>query len=254
MATIIINVPNPNLPPVSDVNAKASLNEFPRELSKISQGETITNYIKKVATMTKVPANLIKLFMFLTSKGDKTYVSKVPNTNDKRVPYGIMGLSDSTAQNSLYKEANLDRLSLDEYTEILKNGLSKEIFDKKIQANIGQGADRMIFQKAISEKLPNDYSLFNVSNNVIKMPLQDERFSILVGAIFIGQLLDKYGNKLEQIIPIYLNLDNNRNTDYSWAVNYRGSNMNDLYNKFSPTTKNAINLALSKGGFLNTFQ
>jgi hypothetical protein len=86
------------------------------------------------------------------------------------------------------------------------------------------------------------------------MPLQDERFSILTSAFFIGQLLDKYGNKLEQIIPIYLNLDNNRNTDYNWAVNYRGSNMNDLYNKFSPTTKNAINLALSKGGFLNTFQ
>lgn len=254
MATIIINVPNPNLPPISDVNVKASLNEFPSRLSNVSQGETINKYINKVATMTKVPANLIKLFMFLTSKGDKTYVSKLPSTNDKRVPYGIMGISDSTAQNTLYKEANLDRLSLDEYEEVLKNGLSKEIFDKKIQVNIGQGADRVNFQKAISEKLPNDYSLFNVSNNVIKMPLQDERFSILTGAFFIGQLLDKYGNKLEQIIPIYLNLDNNRNTDYNWASNYRGSNMNDLYNKFSPTTKNAINLALSKGGFLNTFQ
>ena len=254
MATIIINVPNPNLPPVSDVNAKASLNEFPSRLSQISQGETINNYINKVATMTKVPANLIKLFMFLTSKGDKTYVSKVPNPNDKRVPYGIMGLSDTTAQNTLYKEANLDRLGLDEFQEILKNGISQELFDKKIQANIGQGANRIMFQKAISDKLPNDYSLFNVSNNVIKMPLQDERFSILVGAIFIGQLLDKYGNKLEQIIPIYLNLDNNRNIDYSWAVNFKGSNMSELYNKFSPAIKNAIILATSKGGFLNTFQ
>jgi hypothetical protein len=254
MATITINVPNPNLPPISDVNVKASLNEFPSRLSNVSQGETVDKYINKVAIMTKVPANLIKLFMFLTSKGDKTYVSKIPSTNDKRVPYGIMGLSDSTAQNTLYKEANLERLSLDEFQEILKNGISQELFDKKIQVNIGQGANKVNFQRAISEKLPNDYSLFNVSNNVIKMPLQDERFSILTGAFFIGQLLDKYGNKLEQIIPIYLNLDNNRNTDYNWAVNYRGSNMNDLYNKFSPTTKNAINLALSKGGFLNTFQ
>jgi hypothetical protein len=165
-----------------------------------------------------------------------------------------MGLSDTTAQNTLYKEANLDRLGLDEFQEILKNGISQELFDKKIQANIGQGANRIMFQKAISDKLPNDYSLFNVSNNVIKMPLQDERFSILVGAIFIGQLLDKYGNKLEQIIPIYLNLDNNRNIDYSWAVNFKGSNMSELYNKFSPAIKNAIILATSKGGFLNTFQ
>lgn len=254
MATIIINVPNPNLPPVTDVNAKASLNEFPSRLSQLSQGETINNYINKVATMTKVPANLIRLFMFLTSKGDKGYVSKAPSTNDKRVPYGIMGLSDTTAQNTLYKEANLDRLSLDEFQEILKNGISQELFDKKIQVNIGQGANKVNFQRVISEKLPNDYSLFNVSNNVIKMPLQDEKFSILTGAIFIGQLLDKYGNKLEQIIPIYLNLDNNRNIDYNWAYNYRGSNMSDLYNKFSPATKNAIILATSKGGFLNTFQ
>jgi len=83
------------------------------------------------------------------------------------------------------------------------------------------------------------------------MPLNNDKFNVLIGSILIGQFLDKYSNKIEQIIPIYLNIDNPKNIDYNWAINFKGSNIMDLYNKLSLKGKNQVNLAMSKGGFLN---
>ena len=65
--------------------------------------------------------------------------------------------------------------------------------------------------------------------------------------------IQEYQNKIEQIVPVYLNMDNPKNIDYNWAVNFKGSNVMDLYNKLSPKSKSSVNLAMSKGGFLNKF-
>jgi hypothetical protein len=249
MAIITINIPNTNLPALTDANSKADLGNFPSKLSNVlSGGESINKYIDKVSVMTNVPANLIKLFMFLSSKGDKFYSSKEPFITERRVPYGLMGISDSTAQNTLYKEHVLERFDLPEYGDLLKNGLTQDFLDKKIQT-----FSTISDKKVIGDKQVNDYAFFNPNNPVNKLPLSNERLNILIGSILIGQLLDKYQNKLEQIIPIYMNLDNPKNTDYNWAVNFKGSNVMDLYNKLSSKSKNAVNLAMSKGGFLNTF-
>ena len=249
MATNTVNIPNTNLPELKDANSKVDLTNFPSKLSNVlSGGESINKYIDKVSKMTNVPANLIKLFMFLSSKGDKYYKSKEPFISERRVPYGLMGISDSTAQNTLYKESVLERLGLDEYGELIKNGISQDFIDKKIQS-FSTVSDK----KVVGEKQVNDYAFFNPNNPVNKMPLSDERTNILIGSILIGQLLDKYQNKIEQIVPIYLNLDNPKNIDYTWAVNFKGSNVMDLYNKLSSKSKSAVNSAMSKGGFLNTF-
>jgi len=249
MATITINVPNANLPVISDSNAIASLNDFPSKLTNVlSGGESLSKYIDKVSKMTNVPVNLIKLFIFLSSKGDKFYESKEPFLTERRKPRGLMGISDATAQNTLYKEWALDRFGLDEYTDLLKNGLSQEILDKKIQTY-----STVSDKKVIADKQVNDYVFYNTNNPVNILPLSNERINILLGSMLIGQLLDKYQNKIEQIVPIYLNMDNPKNVDYSWAVNFKGSNIMDLYNKLSSKSKSAVNLAMSKGGFLNKF-
>jgi hypothetical protein len=198
--------------------------------------------------MTNVPVNLIKLFIFLSSKGDRSYESKEPFLTERRKPRGLMGISDATAQNTLYKEWALDRFGLDEYTDLLKNGLSQELIDKKIQTY-----STVSDKKVISDKQVNDYVFYNTNNPVNILPLSNERINILLGSLLIGQLLDKYQNKIEQIVPIYLNMDNPKNVDYSWAVNFKGSNIMDLYNKLSSKSKSAVNLAMSKGGFLNKF-
>lgn len=249
MATITVNIPNTNLPELKDATSKVELSNFPSKLTNVlSGGENINKYIDKVSVMTNVPANLIKLFMFLTSKGDKFYSSKEPFTSERRVPYGLMGISDSTAQNTLYKESILERLDLPEYGDLMKNGLSQDFLDKKIQT-ISTISDK----KVIGDKQVNDYAFYNPNNPINKLPLSNERLNILIGSILIGQLLDKYQNKLEQIIPIYMNLDNPKSIDYAYAINFKGSNVMDLYNKLSAKSKNAVNLAMSKGGFLNTF-
>ena len=249
MATITINIPNANLPIISDSNAIASLNDFPSKLTNVlSGGESINKYIDKVSKITNVPANLIKLFIFLSSKGDKFYESKEPFLTERRKPRGLMGISDATAQNTLYKEWALDRFGLDEYTDLLKNGVSQDLLDKKIQTY--STTDN---KKVIAEKQVNDYVFYNTNNPVNILPLGNERVNILLGSMLIGQLLDKYQNKIEQIVPIYLNMDNPKNVDYSWAVNFKGSNIMDLYNKLTSKSKSAINLAMSKGGFLNKF-
>jgi hypothetical protein len=249
MATITVNIPNTNLPVINDSNAIASLNDFPSKLTNVlSGGESLNKYIDKVAKITNVPANLIKLFMYLSSNGDKYYKSKLPFLTERRVPYGLMGISDATAQNTLFKESALERLGLDEFSELLKNGISQDVFDKKIQ-RLTNNDDK----KVIENKQVNDYAYFNTNNPVYIMPLNNERFNILVGSILIGQLLDKYQNKIEQIIPIYLNMDNTKNSDYNWATNFKGTNVMDLYNKYSSATKSLVNLAMSKGGFLNKF-
>ncbi len=249
MATITINIPNANLPIISDSNAIALLNDFPSKLTNVlSGGESINKYIDKVSKITNVPANLIKLFIFLSSKGDKFYESKEPFLTERRKPRGLMGISDATAQNTLYKEWALDRFGLDEYTDLLKNGVSQDLLDKKIQTY--STTDN---KKVIAEKQVNDYVFYNTNNPVNILPLGNERVNILLGSMLIGQLLDKYQNKIEQIVPIYLNMDNPKNVDYSWAVNFKGSNIMDLYNKLTSKSKSAINLAMSKGGFLNKF-
>jgi len=249
MATITINIPNANLPIISDSNAIASLNDFPSKLTNVlSGGESINKYIDKVSKITNVPANLIKLFIFLSSKGDKFYESKEPFLTERRKPRGLMGISDATAQNTLYKEWALDRFGLDEYTDLLKNGVSQDLLDKKIQTY--STTDN---KKVVAEKQVNDYVFYNTNNPVNILPLGNERVNILLGSMLIGQLLDKYQNKIEQIVPIYLNMDNPKNVDYSWAVNFKGSNIMDLYNKLTSKSKSAINLAMSKGGFLNKF-
>ena len=64
MATITINIPNANLPVISDSNAIALLNNFPSKLTNVlSEGESINKYIDKVSKITNVPVNLIKLFI-----------------------------------------------------------------------------------------------------------------------------------------------------------------------------------------------
>ena len=249
MATITVSIPNVNLPALNDANSIASLNDFPSKLTNVlSGGENINKYIDKVSAMTNVPANLIKLFMFLSSKGDKFYRSKEPFLTERRVPYGLMGISDATAQNTLYKESILERLNLPEYGELMNNGLSQDYLDKKIQS-ISTVNDK----KLIGDKQVNDYAFFNSNNPVGILPLTNERLNILIGSMLIGQLLDKYQNKIEQIVPVYLNMDNPKNIDYNWAVNFKGSNVMDLYNKLSPKSKSSVNLAMSKGGFLNKF-
>lgn len=249
MATITISIPNTNLPPINDSNAIALLNDFPSKLTNVlSGGESINKYIDKVSKMTNVPANLIKLFMFLSSKGDKFYESKDAFLTERRKSRGLMGISDSTAQNTLYKEWALDRFGLDEYTDLLKNGVSQDLLDRKIQRY--STTDN---KKIIAEKQVNDYVFYNTNNPVNILPLDNERINILIGSMLIGQLLDKYQNKIEQIVPIYLNMDNPKNSDYNWAVNFKGSNIMDLYNKLSSKSKSSVNLAMSKGGFLNKF-
>lgn len=250
MATYTISVPNKSLPVITDANVISFLDSFPSKLRNVvDKNESVDSYINKVSVLTNVPANLIKLFMFLTSKGDKFYVSKAPFVSERRVPYGLMGISDTTAQNTLYKESKLDRLGLEEYSELLKNGLNQEFIDKKIQTTLTPTGDK----KVIAEKQVNDYDFYNKNNIVSKMPLNNDKMNILVGSMLIGQLIDKYGNKLEQIIPIYMNMDNSKNVDYNWAVNFKGNNVMDLYNKLTPSSKSSINLAMSKGGFLNKF-
>lgn len=249
MAIITVSIPNTNLPALNDVSSIASLNDFPSKLTNvISGGENINNYIDKVSAITNVPANLIKLFMFLSSKGDKFYRSKEPFLTERRVPYGLMGISDATAQNTLYKESILERLGLDEYGELMKNGLTQDFLDKKIQ-NVSTVSDK----KIVGDKQVNDYAFYNANNPVNILPLNNDRLNILIGSILIGQLLDKYKNKIEQIVPVYLNIDNPKNIDYNWAINFKGSNIMDLYNKLSPKSKSSVNLAMSKGGFLNKF-
>lgn len=249
MAVININIPNTKLPILTDVNALSQLSDFTLKLGNVvSGGEKINNYINKVSKYTNVPANLIKLFMFLTSKGDSFYKSNEPFLSERRVPYGLMGISDSTAQNTLYKESMLGRLGVDEFSELLSNGLKQEFIDKKIQTRYTP-----IDKNLLTEKEVNDYDFYNKNNPVSVLPLNNQKLNILVGSILIGQLLDKYGNKLEQIIPIYLNMDNPKNVDYNWAKNFKGNNVFDLYNKLTPNGRSKINLAMSKGGFLNTF-
>lgn len=249
MATITVNVPNTNLPVLNDVNSIASLSDFPSKLTNIlSGGESINKYIDKVSKMTNVPANLIKLFMFLSSKGDKFYKIKEPFVSERRVPYGLMGISDTTAQNTLYKEFVLERLGMDEWQELLKNGLTEDFVNNKIQT-LSTTKDK----KIVGDKQVNDYDFYNKSNPVSFLPLTNERLNILIGSMLIGQLLDKYGNKIEQIVPVYMNMDNPKNIDFNWAVNFKGTNVMDLYNKLTPKSKSAINLAMSKGGFLNKF-
>jgi len=249
MAIITVSIPNTSLPALNDVDSIASLNDFPSKLTNvISGGENINKYIDKVSAITNVPANLIKLFMFLSSKGDKFYRSKEPFLTERRVPYGLMGISDATAQNTLYKESILERLGLDEYGELMKNGLSQDFLDKKIQ-NVSTVSDK----KIVGDKQVNDYAFFNTNNPVNILPLNNDKLNILIGSILIGQLLDKYKNKIEQIVPVYLNMDNPKNMDYNWAINFKGNNIMDLYNKLSPKSKSSVNLAMSKGGFLNKF-
>jgi hypothetical protein len=249
MATITVNIPNTNLPAINDANAIASLNDFPSKLTNVlSEGESINKYIDKVSKMTNVPANLIKLFMFLSSKGDRFYESKDAFLTERRKPRGLMGISDATAQNTLYKEWALDRFGLDEYTDLLKSGITSEFIDKKIQTYSTTNN-----KKIIGDKQVNDYVFYNTNNPVNILPLNNERVNILLGSMLIGQLLDKYQNKIEQIVPIYLNLDNPKNVDYNWAINFKGTNIMDLYNKLTSKSKSAVNLAMSKGGFLNKF-
>ena len=77
----------------NDANAIASLNDFPSKLTNVlSEGESINKYIDKVSKMTNVPANLIKLFMFLSSKGDRFYESKDAFLTERRKPRGFGSL------------------------------------------------------------------------------------------------------------------------------------------------------------------
>lgn len=251
MATININVPNTKLPPISSDVYKQKIKDFPSKLGALTKdGQTLSSYIDKVSKLTNVPANLIKLFIFLTSYGDKNYIGKISNATEYTTPKGLMGISDATALNTLFKEANLNRLSLDEFSELSKNGLDENFFNKKIQQT---PFARNVNLRELANRQVNDLQFFNKENSLTGMFLLNEKVNILLGSILIGQLLDKYQNKLEQIIPIYLNLDQNKNVDLNWATNYKGTNVIDLYNKLTSFGKDKVNLAMSTGGFLNTY-
>jgi hypothetical protein len=253
MATININVPNTKLPVLSSDVLKKEIKDFPLKLGiKTKDGEPVSTYINKVATLTNVPANLIKLFIFLTSNGDKNYVGKLQYASEYTKPKGLMGISDATALNTLFKESNLKRLSLDEFSEFYKNGLDDKFFNEKIQ---NTSFANSVNKKDLENRQVNDLQFFNKQNALplTDMRLSNEKLNILLGTILIGQLLDKYQNKLEQIIPIYLNLDLPKNTDLNWAINYKGNNVIDLYNKLSSSGKSSVNLAMATGGFLNTY-
>jgi hypothetical protein len=253
MATININVPNAKLPAISSDVYKQKIKDFPSKLGTlIKDGEPLSTYINKVSVLTNVPTNLIKLFIFLTSYGDKNYVGKQIYSSNYTTPKGIMGISDATALNTLFKESNLKRLSLDEFSELSKNGLDEKFFNEKIQ---NTPFSRMVNLKDLANRQVNDKQFFNNANAITltDMRLLNEKVNVLLGTILIGQLLDKYQNKLEQIIPIYLNLDQDKNVDLNWAINYKGTNVIDLYNKLTSNGKDKVNLAMSTGGFLNTY-
>lgn len=267
MGKIIINVPNKNLPILNNNESVDLFSQFQNNLANLSfQGEPINKYIEKVSKITNVPISIIQLFIFLSSKGDSSYVSKDNFTTEKRVPYGLMGISDTTAQNTLFKENFLSRLSDNEIKEIISL-IGEKTFNEKIlfgNATVFGSTNTNPYAKIKLDSLTNkatknsfgnvnvnDYNFFNTNNSVEKMPLNNDKFNVLIGSILIGQFLDKYSNKIEQIIPIYLNIDNPKNIDYNWAINFKGSNIMDLYNKLSLKGKNQVNLAMSKGGFLN---
>ena len=255
MATYKIPVPNEKLAPLTNVNDLANITDFPSKLGRlVGGGVTLNNYIDSVSKLTNVPSNLIKLFIFLSSKGDSTYEGKKPFLEPMSTPLGLMGLSPSTAQNTLFKEQNLGRISVDEFGELLKNGVTQPYYNEKIQNtrfNITPSLKNEMANKEV-----NDFDFYQkrFSNAVSSfLDLSNPKLNVLIGALLLGQMIDKYKGSLEQIIPIYLNLDNLKSSDYQWAKNFRGSNPIDLYNKLTPSGKGALILAMSKGGFLNKF-
>ena len=142
------------------------------------------NDIKEVSDITNVPEQLITSVIYVESKGDATA------TNSRTI--GLMQLDPITAVSCIVLEITKDRLSQKE-KDIL--GITDtKLFDNIIK--LGKGVDMKAYQNS-----------FIPASALVKPMLLNKKKNILLGAIYLKQIIDSLGNsnilRIDRIITAY---------------------------------------------------
>lgn len=134
--------------------------------------------IDKISKISNVPSVLIESFMFIESGGNEKAETKWA--------IGLMQVGTSTASDVIFKEKGAGRLS-DNEAEIIKKYLGKEKW------------------KMIESVKPNQKSLGKTF--VTRDELLNPEFNVLVGAMYLGQLIDEFTEKgkprLDKAVVVY---------------------------------------------------
>ena len=157
-------VPIPMTPRIFYSNAA-----LPQNKAKLDQiGKKYYKEIKQAEELTKVPGALILSVIFTESAGNPSVVSYVGAA-------GLMQVMPQTANDVIYLENKSGRLTQGELA-ILKNYLGTRI-------------NGPLKQKYLSHKIKeNNFS----GNVVVRADMLKPEFNILIGAMYLGLLIDQH--------------------------------------------------------------
>ena len=178
------------------------------------------SYVQTIATLTNLPAALIYAFMFIESAGNSMVV------NGSAI--GLMQISVTAATDIVFNEYHHGRLNSGE-AEILSRNLG----------------DRL--QQIYAMKSPGTASVITAAD------LFNAELNILLGAIYLGQLIDEStstdGLRLDKVIVRY----NIGYFSFSRGRQLVGD-IATVMGKVNPITRNYIAKMIGKNGILETCQ
>lgn len=217
MANLNIKIPSTNQAFYDSVQAKANYNKVVNVI-KPKYGKIISN----IANLTNLPEELIYAFCFIESAGN-------PRANTPYA-YGLLQLSPASASDALIREKGADRLR-DGEADILKKHLgSRYSLIEKVKPK----------QTSIGKTFitPND--------------LYNEEFNLLIGSIFLKQLVDEYTEngvpRLDKVVVIY---NRGRFDKVSKEVAKSKKNIDDLMASIPKGTADYVRKLLGVQGMMD---
>lgn len=187
--------------------------------------KTYKSYIEGAAYLTNVPAEIITGVIFIESAGNKNVLSSAGAV-------GLMQLKPLTANDTIWIENSKKRLSNMEKTVIRKF--------------IGNRLDAILSMKYLNHKLKiNGYT----GNVITKNDLLQPYFNILVGAIYLGLLIDqstaKDNLRIENVMLRY---------NQGYFFNPKGNNFTETLANVKSRTEayNYLLKMLGKNGIMET--
>jgi soluble lytic murein transglycosylase-like protein len=176
--------------------------------------------IKNVSQLTKVPEVLITSFIFIESGGN----DKVPSTGVERAT-GLMQISPATVYDTINIEIRRKRLLAGE----------AQIINKHIP-NF-----RNVVRRPYSE----------IKQSIIKS-LQNNEFNILLGTMYLGQLIDlnKKGNdlRLDKVVVQYNQV---RYSAITKSINWKTLSKQELYKTLNSITQSYVVKLIGINGTLD---
>lgn len=176
--------------------------------------------IRNVSTLTKVPEILITSFIFIESGGD----DKVPSTGVERAT-GLMQISPATVYDTINIEIRQKRLSTGE-------------------ANI------------INKYIPNFRTTMRrpysqVRQSIINA-LRNNEFNILLGTMYMGQLIDinKKGNDL-RLDKVVVQYNQGRFSPVTKSIDWKTLSKQELYKRLNKTTQAYVVKLIGVNGTLD---